>query len=91
MSAESLRIVTYNSFNIRFYVVGKVAYICPEDLRNVMLSVSKDIDIGEDKAWDKVDAGRRIFSFFDFFEWFSDQFDAFDYADDVILLDPLPW
>ncbi len=91
MNSESLKTATYKDFDIRYYVVGDVAYLCPEDLRVVMQSESKEIDMGEEIAWDKVEAGRRIFPYFEFFEWFSVEFDKFDYTDDVVLIDPMPW
>lgn len=91
MSNESVEKVTYKNFDIRYYVVGNVAYICPEDLQAVMQSNSKEIEIGDAKAWDKVEAGRHIFPFFEFFDWFSGEFDSFDYADEVVLIDPMPW
>ncbi|NDV21330.1 hypothetical protein [Desulfovibrio sp. JC022] len=91
MSMSDVKKVTFKKYDIRYYVVGKVAYVCPADLVPIMALDSKDIDIEGDEALDKVEAGRKIFPYFEFFDWFSEQFDQYDYSDDVILLDPMPW
>lgn len=90
MSTSVMQVV-YKDHPIRYYVVGNVAYVCPNDLVPIMKLDSKEIDPAGEKAWDKVEAGRRIFPYFEFFEWFSEQFDRYDYSDDVILPDPMPW
>ncbi|WP_419780714.1 hypothetical protein [Maridesulfovibrio sp.] len=91
MSKTVVKKVTYKKHDIRYYVVGNVAYVCPEDLVPIMALDSKTIDVSGEQALDKVEAGRKIFPFFEFFDWFSEQFDQYDYSDDVILPDPMPW
>ncbi|WP_432735135.1 hypothetical protein [Maridesulfovibrio sp. FT414] len=91
MTAASVKQVVYNDLPIRYYVVGNVAYVCPDDLVPIMALDSKEIITEGEQAWDKVEAGRRIFPFFDFFDWFSEQFDSYEYSDDVVLMDPMPW
>jgi len=91
MSKTVVKKVIFKKHDIRYYVVGNVAYVCPADLVPIMALDSKEIDISGDKALDKVEAGRKIFPYFEFFDWFSEQFDQYDYSDDVILPDPMPW
>lgn len=91
MSSVAVRQAVYKNFPVRFYVLDNVAYVCPDDLVPIMAIDDKKIETGDEKAWDKVEAGRRIFPYFEFFEWFSEQFDSYEYSDEVVLPDPMPW
>ncbi|MBI9111952.1 hypothetical protein [Maridesulfovibrio ferrireducens] len=87
----SLKQVDFGEFTIRYFVIENVPYFCPEDINAVMATASEEVADDEDVVWDKVEVGRRIFSNDLFFEWFAVQFERFDYAEDIVIPDPLPW
>ncbi|OEU66408.1 MAG: hypothetical protein BA863_07570 [Desulfovibrio sp. S3730MH75] len=91
MSEFSLKQVKYGEFVIRYFVQGNIAYLCPADVFVVMGKSADEAAAFENEAWDKVEAGRRIFTNEDFFEWFSIQFDGYDYSEDMNFPLPLPW